>query len=159
MKKLRVKTLAVIMICVSLSACSSKNAKSAIDGIVQQKVDEAVNKQVDRMTASSTSSGYNDPVLSQFRSFERRILDFYQDAEQTIEEYGYEHLEWVAKSIFEEYTRWFASLSESNRDRVDDLLEESVAKHEYVRTWVCSTYGSFIKEYVSSKSPYRNLRQ
>ena len=144
MKKLRVKTLAVIMICVSLSACSSKNAESAIDGIVQQKVNEAVNKQVDRMTASNTSSAYNDLVLSQFRSFERRILDFYQDAEQIIEEYGYEHLEWVAESIFEEYTRWYASLSESNRDRVDDLLKESVAKHEDVRRWVCATFGGMI---------------
>ena len=146
MKKLRVKTLAVIMICVSLSACSSKNAESAIDGIVQQKVNEAVNKQVDRMTASNTSSAYNDLVLSQFRSFERRILDFYQDAEQIIEEYGYEHLEWVAESIFEEYTRWYASLSESNRDRVDDLLKESVAKHEDVRIWVCETFGGMIDE-------------
>ena len=144
MKKLRVKTLAVIMICVSLSACSSKNAESAIDGIVQQKVNEAVNKQVDRMTASNTSSAYNDLVLSQFRSFERRILDFYQDAEQIIEEYGYEHLEWVAESIFEEYTRWYDSLSESNRDRVDDLLKESVAKHEDVRRWVCATFGGMI---------------
>lgn len=144
MKKLWVKTLAVIMICVSLSACSSKNAKSAIDGIVQQKVDEAVNQQVNQMTGSNKSSAYNDPVLSQFRSFERRILDYYQDAEQIIEEYGYEHLEGVAWSIFEEYTRWYASLSESNQERVDDLLEESVAKHEYVRSWVCLTYGSLI---------------
>lgn len=142
------------MICVSLSACSSKNAKSAIDGIVQQKVDETVNQQVDQMTASNTSSAYNDLVLSQFRSFERRILDYFQDAEQIIEEYGYEHLEWVAGSIFEEYIRWFASLSESNQDRVDDLLIESVAKHEYVRIWVCETYGSMsdsIVEYVLSK--------
>lgn len=144
MKKLWVKTLAVIMICVSLSACSSKNAKSAIDGIVQQKVDEAVNKQVDRMTASNKSSAYNDPVLSQFRSFERRILDYYQDAEQIIEEYGYEHLEWVAESILEEYIRWYNSLSESNQDRVDDLLEESVAKHEDMRSWVCETFGGMI---------------
>ena len=144
MKKLWVKTLAVIMICVSLSACSSKNAKSAIDGIVQQKVDEVVNQQVDQITASNKSSAYNDPVLSQFRSFERRILDNYQDAEQIIEEYGYEHLEWVAGSSFEEYTRWYASLSESNQERVDDLLEESVAKHEYVRNWVCLAYGRLI---------------
>ena len=144
MKKLWVKTLAVIMICVSLSACSSKNAKSAIDDIVQQKVDEAVNQQVDQMTASNTSSAYNDPVLSQFRSFERRILDYFQDGEQIIEEYGYEHLEGVAGSIFEEYTRWYASLSESNMDRVDDLLEESVAKHEYVRSWACVVFGSMI---------------
>lgn len=132
------------MICVSLSACSSKNAKSAIDDIVQQKVDEAVNQQVDQMTASNTSSAYNDPVLSQFRSFERRILDYFQDGEQIIEEYGYEHLEGVAGSIFEEYTRWYASLSESNMDRVDDLLEESVAKHEYVRSWACVVFGSMI---------------
>lgn len=144
MKKLWVKTLAVIMICVSLSACSSKNAKSAIDGIVQQKVDEVVNQQVDQITASNKSSAYNDPVLSQFRSFERRILDYYQDAEQIIEEHGYEHLKWVAGSIIEEYTRWYASLSESNQERVDDLLEESVAKHEYVRSWVCLTYGRLI---------------
>lgn len=144
MKKLWVKTLAVIMICVSLSACSSKNAESVIDGIVQQQVDKAVNQQVDQMTASNTSSAYNDPVLSQFRSFERRILDYYQDAEQIYEEYGYEHLEWVAGSIFEEYIRWYASLSESNRDRVDDLLKESVAKHEYVRIWVCDSYGGMI---------------
>lgn len=144
MKKLWVKTLAVIMICVSLSACSSKNAESVIDGIVQQKVDEAVNQQVDQMTASNTSSAYNDPVLSQFRSFERRILDYYQDAEQIIEEYGYEHLEWVAGSIQEEYFRWYASLSESNQDRVGDLLVESVAKHEYVRRWVCATYRGLI---------------
>ncbi len=145
MKKLWVKTLAVIMICVSLSACSSKKAESAIDDIVQQKVDEAVNKQVDQMTASNTSSANNDPVLSQFRSFERRILDYYQDAEQIIiGEYGYEHLERIAGSIFEEYSRWFASLSESNKDRVDDLLEESVAKHEDVRSWVCGTYGAMI---------------
>ena len=144
MKKLWVKTLAVIMICVARSACSSKNAKSAIDGIVQQKVDEVVNQQVDQITASNKSSAYNDPVLSQFRSFERRILDYYQDAEQIIEEYGYEHLEWVAGSIFEEYTRWYASLSESNQERVDDLLEESVAKHEDVRSWVCLSYGSLI---------------
>ena len=139
-----VKTLAVIMICVSLSACSSKNAKSAIDGIVQQKVDEVVNQQVDQITASNKSSAYNDPVLSQFISFERRILDYCQDAEQTIEEHGYEHLEWVAWSIFEEYIRWYASLSESNQERVDDLLEESVAKHEDVRSWVCLSYGSLI---------------
>lgn len=154
MKKLWVKTLAVIMICVSLSACSSKNAESVIDGIVQQKVDEAVNQQVDQMTASNTSSAYNDPVLSQFRSFERRILDYFQDAEQIIEEYGVEHLEWVAGSIFEEYIRWYASLSESNRDRVDDLLIESVEKHEYVRIWVCETHGSMSKgifKYVLSK--------
>lgn len=154
MKKLWVKTLAVIMICVSLSACSSKNAESVIDGIVQQQVDKAVNQQVDQMTASNTSSAYNDPVLSQFRSFERRILDFYQDGEQIYEEYGYEHLEWVAGSIFEEYIRWYASLSESNRDRVDDLLIESVAKHEYVRIWVCETHGSMsngIFKYVLSK--------
>lgn len=144
MKKWWVKTLAVIMICVSLSACSSKNAESVIDGIVQQKVDEAVNQQVDQMTASNTSSAYNDPVLSQFRSFERRILDYYQDAEQIIEEYGYEHLEWVYKSIWEEYIRWYTSLSESNMDRVDDLLKESVAKHEYVRSWVCVVFGSMI---------------
>ena len=145
MKKLWVKTLAVIMICVSLSACSSKNVEPAIDGIVQQKVDEAVNQQVAQMTASNTSSAYNDPVLSKFRSFERRILDFYQDAEQIIiEEYGYEHLERVAGSIFEEYTRWYASLSESNKDRVDDLLIESVAKHEDVRRWVCKTYRGLI---------------
>lgn len=146
MKKLWVKTLAVIMICVSFSACSSKNAKSAIDDIVQQKVDEAVNKQVDQMTASNTSSAYNDPVLSQFRSFEGRILDYYQDWEQNIEEYGYEHVEGVAGSIFEEYNRWYASLSESNKDRVDDLLKESVAKHEYVRRWVCEIYGGLIDE-------------
>lgn len=144
MKKLWVKTLAVIMICVSLSACSSKNVESAIDSIVQQKVDEAVNQQVDQMTASNTSSAYNDPVLSKFRSFERRILDYYQEAEQIIEEYGYEHLERVAGSIFEEYTRWYASLSESNKDRVDDLLKESVAKHEDVRRWVCKTYSGLI---------------
>ena len=144
MKKLWVKTLAVIMICVSLSACSSKNVESAIEGIVQQKVDEAVNQQVDQMTASNTSSAYNDPVLSKFRSFERRILDYYQEAEQIIEEYGYEHLERIAGSIFEEYTKWFASLSESNRDRVDDLLKESVAKHEYVRCWVCEICGGMI---------------
>lgn len=153
MKKLWVKTLALIMICVSLSACSSKNAKSAIDGIVQQKVDETVNQQVDQMTASNTSSAYNDLVLSQFRSFERRILDLYQNEEQIIEEYGYEHLEWIAESIFEEYIRWYASLSESNQDRVADLLKESVAKHEYVRSWVCETYGGMIDgifEYVLS---------
>ena len=144
MKKLWVRTLAVIMICVSLSACSSRNVESAIDGIVQQKVDKAVNQQVDQMTASNTSSAYNDPVLSKFRSFERRILDYYQEAEQIIEEYGYEHLERIAGSIFEEYSRWYASLSESNKDRVDDLLKESVAKHEYVRRWVCLTYGSLI---------------
>ena len=144
MKKLWVKTLAVIMICVSLSACSSKNAKSAIDGIVQQKVDEAVNQQVNQMTASNTSSAYNDPVLSKFRSFERRILDYYQEAEQIIEEYGYEHLERIAGSIFEEYTRWYTSLSESNQERVDDLLKESVAKHEDVRRWVCKTYRGLI---------------
>ena len=144
MKKLWVKTLAVIMICVSLSACSSKNAKSAIDDIVQQKVDEAVNKQVDQMTASNTSSAYNDPVLSKFRSFERRILDYFQDAEQIIEKNGYEHLGVVAESIIEEYIRWYASLSESNKDRVDDLLIESVAKHEDVRSWVCWTYGAMI---------------
>lgn len=144
MKKLWEKTLAVIMICVSLSACSSKNAESVIDGIVQQKVDETVNQQVDQMTASNTSSAYNDPVLSQFRSFERRILDYYQDAEQIIEEYGYEHLEWVAGSIQEEYFRWYTSLSESNMDRVDDLLKESVAKHEYVRSWVCEVFGGMI---------------
>ena len=144
MKKLWVKTLAVIMICVSLSACSSRNVESAIDGIVQQKVDEAVNQQVDQMTASNTSSAYNDPVLSKFRSFERRILDYYQEAEQIIEEYGYEHLERIAGSIFEEYTRWYTSLSVSNQEKVDDLLKESVAKHEYVRSWVCEAYGSMI---------------
>ena len=144
MKKLWVKTLAMIMICVSLSACSSKNVESAIDGIVQQKVDEAVNQQVAQMTASNTSSAYNDPVLSQFRSFERRILDYYQEAEQIIEEYGYEHLERIARSIHEEYFRWYNSLSVSNRDRVDDLLKESVAKHEDVRSWVCETYGALI---------------
>lgn len=144
MKKLWVKILAVIMICVSFSACSSKNAESAIDGIVQQKVNEAVNQQVDQMTASNTSSAYNDPVLSQFRSFERRILDLYHDAEQIIEEHGDEHLEWVAGSIIDEYCRWYASLSESNQDRVADLLKESVAKHEYVRSWVCEVFGSMI---------------
>ena len=144
MKKLWVKTLAVIMICVSLSACSSRNVESAIDGFVQQKLDEAVNQQVDQMTASNTSSAYNDPVLSKFRSFERRILDYYQEGEQIIEEYGYEHLERVATSIFEEYSRWYASLSESNKDRVDDLLKESVAKHEDVRRWVCKTYRGLI---------------
>ena len=144
MKKLWVKTLAVIMICVSLSACSSKNVESAIEGIVQQKVDEAVNQQVDQMTASNTSSAYNDPVLSKFRSFERRILDYYQEGEQIIEEYGYEHLERVATSIAEEYIRWYTSLSESNKDRVDDLLIESVAKHEDVRRWVCKTYRGLI---------------
>ena len=144
MKKLWVKTLAVIMICVSLSACSSRNVESAIDGIVQQKVDEAVNQQVDQMTASNTSSAYNDPVLSKFRSFERRILDYYQEAEQIIEEYGYEHLERIAGSIHEEYFRWYTSLSESNKDRVDDLLNESVAKHEDVRRWVCKTYRGLI---------------
>lgn len=148
MKKLWVKTLAVIMIGVSLSACSSKNAESVIDGIVQQKVDETVNQQVDQMTASNTSSAYNDPVLSQFRSFERRILDYYQDAEQIIEEYGVEHLEWVARSIQEEYFRWYASLSESNQDRVDDLLEESVAKHEYVRSWVCASYRGLVNLFI-----------
>lgn len=144
MKKLWVKTLAMIMICVSLSACTSKNAESVIDGIVQQKVDEAVNQQVDQMTASNTSSAYNDPVLSKFRSFERRILDYYQEGEQIIEEYGYEHLERIAGSIFEEYSRWYASLSESNRDIVDDLLKESVAKHEYMRNWVCEICGGMI---------------
>ena len=144
MKKLWVKTLAVIMICVSLSACSSRNVESAIDGIVQQKVDETVNQQVDQMTASNTSSAYNDPVLSKFRSFERRILDYYQEAEQIIEEYGYEHLERIAGSIHEEYFRWYTSLSVSNRDRVDDLLKESVAKHDDVRRWVCKTYGALI---------------
>ena len=144
MKKLWVKTLAVIMICVSLSACSSRNVESAIDGFVQQKVDEAVNQQVNQMTASNTSSAYNDPVLSKFRSFERRILDYYQEGEQIIEEYGYEHLERIAGSIFEEYSRWYASLSESNKDRVDDLLKESVAKHEDVRRWVCKTYRGLI---------------
>ena len=144
MKKLWVKTLAVIMICVSLSACSSRNVESAIDGIVQQKVDKAVNQQVDQMTASNTSSAYNDPVLSKFRSFERRIFDYFQEAEQIIEEYGYEHLERVAGSIIEEYIRRYASLSESNQERVDDLLEESVAKHEYVRSWVCLSYGGLI---------------
>ena len=146
MKKLWVMTLAMIMICVSLSACTSKNAESVIDGIVQQKVDEAVNQQVDQMTASNTSSAYNDPVLSKFRSFERRILDYYQDAEQIIEEYGYEHLEWVAESIFEEYIKWYNSLSVSNQERVDDLLEESVAKHEYMRSWVCLGYHVLIDE-------------
>lgn len=144
MKELWVKTLAVIMICVSLSACSSKNAKSAIDDIVHQKVDEAVNQQVDQMTASNTSSAYNDHVLSKFRSFERRILDYFQDAEQIIEKNGYEHLGVVAGSIIEEYNRWYASLSESNKDRVDDLLIESVAKHEDVRIWVCEVYGGLI---------------
>ena len=144
MKKLWVKILAVIMICVSLSACLSKIAEPVIDGIVQQKVDEAVNQQVDQMTASNTSSAYKDPVLSQFRSFERRILDLYQDGEQIIEKYGYEHLVWVSRSIFEEYCRWYTSLSVSNQDRVDDLLEESVAKHEYVRRWVCVAFGSLI---------------
>ena len=145
MKKLWVKTLAVIMICVSLSACSSRNVESAIDGFVQQKVDEAVNQQVNQMTASNTSSAYNDPVLSKFRSFERRIFDYFQDAEQIIiGEYGYEHLERVATSIHEEYFRWYTSLSVSNRDRVDDLLKESVAKHEYMRRWVCETYGALI---------------
>ena len=146
MKKLWVMTLAMIMICVSLSACTSKNAESVIDGIVQQKVDEAVNQQVDQMTASNTSSAYNDPVLSKFRSFERRILDYYQDAEQISEEYGYEHLEWVAESIFEEYIKWYNSLSVSNQERVDDLLEESVAKHEYMRSWVCLGYHVLIDE-------------
>ena len=144
MKKLWVKTLAVIMICVSLSACFSKIAEPAINDIVQQKVDEAVNQRVDQMTASNTSSTYNDPVLSQFRSFERRILDLYQDGEQIIEKYGYEHLEWVYRSIFEEYCRWYTSLSKSNQDRVDDLLKESVAKHEYVRRWVCVAFGGMI---------------
>ena len=144
MKKLWVKTLAVIMICVSLSACSSRNVESAIDGIVQQKLDEAVNQQVDQMTASNTSSAYNDPVLSKFRSFERRILDYYQEAEQIIEEYGYEHLERIAGSIHEEYFRWYTSLSVSNRDRVDDLLKESVAKHEGMRNWVCEICGGMI---------------
>lgn len=146
MKKLWVKILAVIMICVSLSACLSKIAEPAIDDIVQQKVDEAVNQRVDQMTASNTSSAYNDPVLSQFRSFERRILDYFQDVEQIIEEHGYKHLEWVARSIHEEYFRWYTSLSKSNQDRVDDLLKESVAKHEYVRSWVCLTYGSLINK-------------
>lgn len=139
-----VKTLVAIILGVSLSSCSL--IESEVDKHIQKQVDEYVDNQVSQVTTTKKSKAYDDPVLNQFKSYENRINDVFQNMEKIYDEYGEDTLNSAISSVVSGYCEWYCSLSDSDQDRVDDLLEESVAEHDGMRKFACIMLGSFISE-------------
>ena len=123
----------IIIIVLFAAKCSVKSAtESIVDKQIQEHIQENVNQIGQSYSFSTTNSSAktksNDPIKSQFASFEIRIEEYYKTCENLAQQYGEEMAYWpwyvhqeskgMASELLSDLSSWVTSLSEEENDRL-----------------------------------------